>query len=417
MAVRLTARSRLALLHTGLVLVAGVVLTALTYVLVRRSMRNRWVIVKGTSADPPTPTRADDRALPPVAEQLRSETLNQLLTQSALALTVVTLLAGLLGWLIAGRVLRPIRAISATARRLSAANMSERVPVNAPADEVAALADTVNGMLDRIQLGIVDRDRLLDSQRMFVANAAHELRTPLTTIRTAIDVTLDGKSSMDELVAMAADVRTAIEHSQRTLDGLLTLARSQTGPTNPPSMVDLAELAAGIIDDVTDRLADEDLELNAELRSAPTCGEPILLERMLNNLVDNAIRYNRAGGQITITTGTVAEQAVLHISNTGRRTDPQEVGGLLEPFVRGTGNHTRTDNGAGLGLSIVNAVVLAHHGQITATARPTGGMDIAVALPLAPDRRGPDSANDGIRSARPTAARWPGTNTSVSPSA
>ena len=160
---------------------------------------------------------------------MEADTLSALLTQAGLALVVVTGLAAVLGWLVAGRVLRPIRAISSTARRLSAEDITERVPVTVPADELYVLAGTVNEMLDRIQRGVVERDRILDSQRLFTANAAHELRTPLTTARTAIDVTLDGDPSRAELLAMAGDVRAAVEHVQRVLDGLLLLARSQAG--------------------------------------------------------------------------------------------------------------------------------------------------------------------------------------------
>jgi signal transduction histidine kinase len=166
-----------------------------------------------------------------MAERVRDDAMSALLTQAAL---VVAALAALTGWLVAGRILRPIRAISGTANRLSAENLSERIPVRQPADELAALAATINGMLDRIQHGIAERDRVLNSQRLFVANAAHELRTPLTTMRTAIDVTIDGEPDRAELVAMAGDIATAVETSQRTLDGLLVpLARSQAGHPIP----------------------------------------------------------------------------------------------------------------------------------------------------------------------------------------
>jgi signal transduction histidine kinase len=212
---------------------------------------------------------------------------------------------------------------------------------------------------------------------MFVANAAHELRTPLTTMRTAIDVTLDGRPSTEELLVMAGDVRNAVEHSQRTLDGLLTLARSQTGPSKQQP-VDLADIVAGIVDTVRERAATHQVELRTDLGSAPTTGDPILLDRMVSNLIDNAIRHNEAGGHITATTSTAAGQAELRVANTGQRIEPDTVDGLFEPFVRGTANHPRTDGGVGLGLSIVRAVVVAHHGQLSSTAGPAGGLDITV---------------------------------------
>jgi signal transduction histidine kinase len=336
---RLTARSRLTLLYTGLVLAAGY-------------LRRLHI----------------------------DEAVSKLLTQAAPALLVVAALAGLTGWLVAGRILNPIRAISGTANRLSAENLSERLPVGQPADELATLAATINGMLDRIQQGIAERDQVLSSQRLFVANAAHELRTPLTTMRTAIDVTLDGEPDRAELVAMAGDIAAAVDTSQRTLDGLLILARSQAGLLRR-TPVDLAEVAAVTVADAADRATDGTITLQADLRPAPASGEPVLLERMAGNLLDNALRYNHPGGTVTFTSGTANGHAFLRVVNTGRPVTPDEERRLFEPFVRGTANSTR---GAGLGLSIVRAVVTAHDGEISSTARPTGGMDIAIHLPQPP---------------------------------
>jgi signal transduction histidine kinase len=349
---RLTARSRLALLYTGLVLAAGLLLTALTYLLLFRNLRRLYI----------------------------DDAMSRLLTQAAPALLVVTALAGLTGWSVAGRILRPLRTISGTADRLSAENLSERVPVRPPDDELATLATTINRMLDRIQHGIAERDRILDSQRLFVANAAHELRTPLTTMRTAIDVTLDGEPDRTELIAMAGDVAAAVETSRRTLDGLLTLARSQAGPPRR-TPVDLADVAAATVADAADQAADGAITLRTDLRPAPAGGEPVLLERMAGNLLENALRYNHRGGHVTVTSGTADGQAFLRVVNTGPPVTPDEERRLFEPFVRGAAANTR---GAGLGLSIVRAVVTAHDGEISSTARPTGGLDIAVRLPQAP---------------------------------
>jgi signal transduction histidine kinase len=348
--IALTARGRLTLVYTGLVLATGLLLTALTYLLLFNHLR-----------------------------LFIGEALSKLLTQAAPALLVVTALAGLTGWLVAGRILRPIRTISGTANRLSAENLSERIPVRQPADELATLAATINGMLDRIQHGVAERDRVLGSQRLFVANAAHELRTPLTTMRTAIDVTLDGEPDRAELVAMAGDIAAAVETSQRTLDGLLVLARSQAGPLRR-TPVDLAEVAAATVAAVADRAADEGVTLRADLRPAPASGEPVLLERMAGNLLENALRYNHAGGHVAVTSGTANGHAFLRVVNTGPPVTPDEERRLFEPFVRGAVHGTR---GAGLGLSIVRAVVTTHDGEVSSTARPTGGMDIAVHLPPA----------------------------------
>jgi signal transduction histidine kinase len=343
---RLTARSQLTLLYTGLVLAAGTLFTALTYVLL---FRNLHLFIQAAMA--------------------------KLLTQAAPVLLVVTALAGLTGWLVAGRILQPIRAISDTANRLSAENLSERMYVRRPTDELATLAATINVMLDRIQHSIAERERVLDSQRLFVANAAHELRTPLTTMRTAIDVTLDGEPDRAELIAMAGNIATAVETSQRTLDGLLVLARSQAGPPRR-TPVDLATVAAATIA-ATDPAAHSVVTLQTDLRPAPASGEPVLLQRMADNLLENALRYNYAGGTVTVSTGTANGHAFLRMVNTGPLVTPEEERRLFEPFVRGAPNGTR---GAGLGLSIVRAVVTAHDGEISSTARPTGGMDIAVML-------------------------------------
>jgi signal transduction histidine kinase len=347
---RLTARGRLTLLYTGLVLAAGFLLTALTYLLLFNHLRRLFI----------------------------GQALSKLATQAGPALLVVTALAGLTGWLVAGRILRPIRTISGTANRLSAENLSERVPVRQPRDELATLAATINSMLDRIQHGIAERDLVLNSQRQFVANAAHELRTPLTTMRTAIDVTLDGEPDRAELIAMAGDIATAVETSQRTLDGLLVLARSQAGPLRR-TPVDLAEIAAAAVADA-DRATNGAVALRADLRPAPASGEPLLLERMAGNLLDNALRYNHAGGHVTVTSGTANGYAFLRVVNTGPLVTPEEERRLFEPFVRGAANGTR---GAGLGLSIVRAVVTAHDGVISSSAQPAGGMDIVVHVPQA----------------------------------
>jgi signal transduction histidine kinase len=362
----MTARGRLTILYAALVLAAGALLTALTYLLMRGNGGHRVSVIMLS----PSP-----EGIPPLPPSIEAVTLTGFISQAAIALAVVTVLAAVLGWLVAGRVLRPIRTISATAHRLSAENLSERVPVTTPADELATLAGTVNGMLDRIQQGVTERDRVLASQRLFTANAAHELRTPLTTMRTAIDVTLDNGPGTEELLAMTADVRTAVEQSQRILDGLLALARSQAG-AGLRHRVDLAEVMANSLDGV-------DLTVRADLRPAPVCGEPVLLERMCGNLVENAARHNRPGGRIEVATGTTDGGAFLRIGNTGPPIAPSTVDQLRDPFVRGDGARIHTDRGIGLGLSIVDAVVAAHGGGLTLAARPGGGLDVAVHLPSA----------------------------------
>ncbi|MGI5455027.1 sensor histidine kinase [Streptomyces sp. CA-249302] len=382
MSLRPTARSRLTLLYTALVLITGALLSLFTYLLTRRSLGERRTVVRYTATpsgtEPPPPLDSSE-----LARQVRDDTLATLVRQEWIALAAVTLLAILLGWLLAGRILRPIRTISATARRLSAENLSDRMPVSPARDELAALAETVNGMLDRIQRGIAERDRALESQRLFTANAAHELRTPLATMRTAIDVTLDGEPDRTELLAMAEDVRTAAERSRRTLDGLFALAHSHAG-LGESRAVDLATVAAGALAAATTGLTAKHLTAHQDLRPAPTHGDPVLLERMAANLIGNAVRHNHPEGRITVTTGHTPAGGFLRITNTGRTVPAERVDRLLHPFVRGDDGRTAPDEGAGLGLSIVRAVVLAHHGEITATANPDGGLDIRVCLPSRP---------------------------------
>jgi signal transduction histidine kinase len=376
MRLHLTARARLTVLYTGMVLAAGIVLTTLTYLLMRRAVGRRLAVVIFNVDGRPGPLPPLPQDSHQVSEKLQQATLTAFLTQAAIALTVVIVLAAVLGWLVAGRVLRPIRSISATAQRLSLENLSERVPVTTPADELTTLAGTINGMLDRIQRGIAERDLVLQSQRMFTANAAHELRTPLTTMRTAIDVTLDGRPDADELLSMTRDIKAAVEHSQRTLDGLLELSRSQAG-SGARHLVDLADVVTTIVETAGTR----DLTVQTELRPAPITGVPVLIERMVGNLVDNAIAYNHPGGRIDITTGRENDLAVLRIGNSGTVVTPDQAHRLLEPFVRGDGARLHTDAGAGLGLSIVHAIVTAHDGEIATTARPTGGLDITLRFP------------------------------------
>jgi signal transduction histidine kinase len=374
--VRLTARARLTLLSTVLVLGSGVALTALTYVLMRGNLRVVQVFHTTDGVGPLPPL---EELVPDISRQVRSAALSELLTQASVAIVVVTVLAAVLGWLVSGRLLRPIREISATAQRSSAENLSERVPVGTPKDEVTALAGTVNTMLDRIQRGVAERDRVLDSQRLFTANAAHELRTPLTTMRTAVDVTLDGEPTRAELIAMAGDVRTAISRSQRTLDGLLALAHSQAGPGDQ-RLLDLADIVAGVLAETAVRR----LTVRTALEPAPVSADPVLVERMIANLVDNAVRHNRTDGDLTVATGTQAGQSVLRIANTGRLIPPDEAAGLLEPFVRGTGTRTGGDGGAGLGLSIVRAIVAVHHGDLVISPQRAGGLEITIRLPSVP---------------------------------
>jgi signal transduction histidine kinase len=383
---RPTARARLALLHTGLVVAAGLVLIGLTYLLVRHSLaRGPLLLVSNGPSGEASPAPIDTQAAQALLDQAHHDTLSQLLTQSAIALGAVVGLAAVVGWLVAGRVLRPVRTIAATARRLattdlSTEDLSERKAVTTPADELAELADTINDMLDRIQTGLADRDRLLAGQRMFVANAAHELRTPLATMRTAIDVTLDGDPDTAELHAMAADISFAVERSRRTLDGLLALAHSQTGPIRR-DLVDLSSIGSTILDEAQAAATARGVRLYRDLPYAPIHGDAVLLERMVANLVDNAIRYNRPSGEVSVATGTTGRYTRLRVANTGEQLTTENAERLWRPFIRG--DHSHDESGAGLGLSIVRAVAHAHGGDIHAVPQAHGGLVVTITFPAA----------------------------------
>jgi len=407
-------RLRLTLVYGGLFLLAGVVLLALTFSLVRDHFAVPFrvtTVVNGTSevitgqATPfggsvafegsSTQARPDAAAGPPSKEALqavmqraRGDALRLLLVNSGVALTGMTVVSFVLGWAMAGRVLRPIHRITATARRLSEQTLHERIGMRGPADELKELADTFDAMLGRL-------DAAFDTQRRFVANASHELRTPLAIARTEVDVTLaDPDASAAELRVMGERVRDATDRSERLIEGLLTLARSERRLAKREP-VDLGEAAA-------EALAQNDAEIEAlglrvsqVLGAAPTHGDHALLERMVANLVENAVRHNHRGGHIEVDSGRVgsgfagrarmADRAwvQVRVANSGPVLTEQQAASLFEPFRRLT-ERTGSDRGSGLGLSIVRSVAAAHGGHAQASPLPLGGLEVTVTLPADP---------------------------------
>lgn len=310
--------------------------------------------------------------------QVRKDALHTLLIQSLAALGVMAVISAGLGWLVAGRVLRPLAAVTATARRLSERNLHERIDVRGPRDELRELGATFNGMLARL-------DTAFESQRRFVANASHELRTPLAIIRTEVDVTVaDPGATTEQLRVMADRVRVAVERSERLLDSLLTLARSERGVEH----WDFVDLAATVTHAVGDlRALAQHQALRVESRFAPVVvlGDETLLERLACNLVDNAIKYNQPDGWVNV---ELLEQeadgsmrAQLRVSNSGPVVTAADVDQLFEPFRRAGRDRLESASGAGLGLSIVRAVALAHGGTVTARAFERGGLEVLVDLP------------------------------------
>jgi len=308
----------------------------------------------------------------------RQRALRNLLVFSLAGLGVMTVASGGLGWFMSGRVLRPVRVITQTARRASEQHLGERLALDGARDELKELADTFDDMLERL-------DAAFATQRRFVANASHELRTPLTVMRTAIDVTLAKPSpTARQLTDMAVRVRRSIDRAESMIEALLTLAVSDQG-TLSTEFTDLTTWAEDAIDAAAPEIERLDLHVEVKLDPAETTGDPQLLERMIANLVDNAVRHNEPGGWIRLRTGSRDAAAYLEIANSGPFIPDDTVPSLFEPFRRMEAR-TGVRDGAGLGLSIARSVVTAHRATVTARSQPAGGLEISVVIPPRPCR-------------------------------
>jgi signal transduction histidine kinase len=388
-------RVRLTVTYGGLFLLAGALLTAFTYVLVVRGLSPSAVSAAQQTAartfkssctraiaagDDPTLV---DKCRHPYQEGVaagaanqRAQAEHQLLLYSLLGLGVMSLLSGAAGWLVAGRALHPLHAITAAARRASQENLSERLALAGPGDELKDLADTYDAMLARL-------DAAFASQRRFVADASHELRTPLTVMRTAIDVTLAKRErTRAQLEDMAQEVRQAADQAEELIEALLTLARSDRGVL-AAEPADLAVLAEDALEAAAGAIRAAPLQVTAALEAAPTSGDLVLLGRLVANLIDNAVRHNPPGGWIQVASGHRGDTAYLTVANGGPVIPPDAVGPLFEPFRR-LGGRAGADGGSGLGLSIVASVAIAHQGTATARGLPAGGLEVTVALPGRP---------------------------------
>ncbi|HKU11273.1 MAG TPA: ATP-binding protein [Sinomonas sp.] len=365
---------------------AGAVLLLITYALLAQSLP-RLPSTTGPSLDPTFAASCSSATDQNLIEKCklayekgkqaglidqRTATLNQLLGFSVLALILTTAGAAALGWFMAGRVLRPVRLITAAARRASQENLGERLALTGPRDEFKDLADTFDQMLTRL-------DSAFAHQKRFIADASHELRTPLAVMRTAIDVTLaKSNPTHEQFVGMAEDVRAGVERSEALVQALLVLARGDAGVVvrEPVNLELIAENAA---DDARPHIMRAGLALETEFEHAPVLGDPVLLERLIANLLDNAIRHNIAGGWIRMGTSTTRGGVVLAISNSGERIPPEEVTGLFEPFHR-LAPRASAPQGFGLGLTIARSIASAHEGRLEAGARPDGGLDLTLRL-------------------------------------
>lgn len=375
---RPTLRSRMALLYGGLVLLVGVSLLFTSIVLLDRSIARLPIF----DSYGPITTRdklGHPHAVVPavMARQARSSAVDYLLHTGLIYFAIIVVIGTTGGYLLAKQALRPIAKLTRTAKLLSTDNMDQRINLGGPDDELRELADTFDEMLARLASAF-------DSQRLFVANASHELRTPLTVIRTELEVTLaDPDADVAELRRMGEVAQGAAERAQRLVASLLTLATLQAvghGGLEVSEPVDLARLVPGVLDAVSAEAKDKEITVESDVSSAATIGDPRLLERLIGNLVENAIRHNVPGGWLRVRTGASAERVWLHVANGGAVIPPADVDTLFEPFRRG-GRIRNATRGAGLGLAIVRLIVEAHHGRLQAAAPPFGGLAIRIELP------------------------------------
>jgi signal transduction histidine kinase len=298
--------------------------------------------------------------------------LHKLLIDSAIALAVMSVLSVWLGWVIAGRALRPLRTITNAAREISASNLHRRLALEGPDDELKQLGTTFDGLLERLE-------GAFDAQRRFVANASHELRTPLTFERTLLEVALsDPDADQESLRRTCEQVLAVGEQQERLIEALLTLSRSQRG-LDQHEPVDIAAIAGA----AADALDHDGIRLATDLRPANTSGDPRLVERLVANLVGNAVRHNVPGGHLTVDTWTHNGHAVLTVANTGRRIASDDVPRLLRPFERLDRDRSSEKAGLGLGLSIVDAIAAAHSAGLQVRALRDGGLEVEVAFPAA----------------------------------
>jgi signal transduction histidine kinase len=386
---RSTIRVRLTALYALAFFIAGAILIALTYFYLAQSLQNRpagaqgivqqFLNERGVRNRPVLDSVF--RAIADQAERERQETLHGMLVWSLVSLGAVGVAAAGFGWLLAGRALGPLQNVTATARRVAERNLHERIALDGPHDEIKELADTFDAMLERL-------DRAFDGQHRFVANASHELRTPLAINRTLIEVALDDPDVTDATRKLGQTLLEVNHRNERLIDGLLVLASSDQR-LDSRVRVDLAALTQRAIVAFGPAAQRTRVQLRSDLRPVPVAADPALLERLAQNLVDNAIRYNIAeqGWAYVSVTGDT-QWARLTVENTGPLIAPFEVDGLFEPFRRlasgeriTEAGHAMMSRGAGLGLSIVRSVATAHGGGVHAQARPEGGLVVTVTLP------------------------------------
>ncbi|MBO0655449.1 HAMP domain-containing histidine kinase [Streptomyces triculaminicus] len=385
---RPTIRIRLTLLYGGMFLMAGVLLLTIIYLLAANALSvgseplirlidgSKVTVTGSTCPQLKSPgLTADDanRILETCMQHQRAMALESLLRRSLLALLGLAVIAFAFGYAMAGRVLSPLGKITRTARRVAGTDLTRRIELGGPDDELKELSDTFDEMLDRLE-------RAFTAQQRFVANASHELRTPLAINRTLLEVSLSDPAASPELQQLGKTLLATNERSEQLVEGLLLLARSDNEIVDRKP-VDLAEVASQALDQARTEAQAKGVELRGTRQPAVVQGNGVLLERIALNLVQNAVRYNSPDGWVEVTTLTRPGQAVLVVENTGPVVPAYEVDNIFEPFRRLRTERTRSDKGVGLGLSIVRSVARAHGGRITAEPREGGGLVMRVVLP------------------------------------
>lgn len=368
---RRTVRFRLTALYSSLFLASGVVLLAIAYVLVARDLQRPPLASHGIPSVYKGSIPSGPISPAVLTAKAHSADLHQLLVGSSIALAVMTVGAVLLGWVVAGRVLRPLRTITTATQHISEESLDQRLALDGPRDELKDLGDTIDGLLSRLQIAF-------EAQRNFVANAAHELRTPLTVERAMLQVALaDPTISFESLRTVCEEVLENGKQQEELIDALLTLARSQRGLEHRQP-VDLAGVVADVVDQREARATASGLRLDVSLMPASISGDSPLLERLVANLVDNATHYNVDGGMVRVAIERRLEATHLLVSNTGPVVSEDEIARLIEPFQQAAPGRAGTHEGLGLGLSIVLAIARAHGADLDVRGRDGGGLDVQI---------------------------------------
>ncbi|WP_326657389.1 sensor histidine kinase [Streptomyces sp. NBC_00385] len=382
---RPTIRIRLTLLYGGMFLIAGILLLSIIYMLAAQALHVGselpFKIVSGKVTSEicnlPENAPADDfnAAVNTCVNHQRQQALDTLLNRSLLALVGLSVIAFAFGYAMAGRVLSPLGRITRIARRVAGTDLSRRIELDGPDDELKELADTFDDMLERLE-------RAFTAQQRFVGNASHELRTPLAINRTLLEVHLSDPQAPPELKQLGKTLLATNERSEQLVEGLLLLARSDNQIVERKP-VDLAEVASRALDQARSEAEAKGVEMRSELAPAVVQGNGVLLERIALNLVQNAVRYNvPADGWVEVSTELMPGQALMVVTNTGPVVPAYEIDNLFEPFRRLRTERTGSDKGVGLGLSIARSVARAHGGRIIAEPREGGGLVMRVSLPV-----------------------------------